>query len=303
MKRLSAPDIPGNFVRYNAPLAPYATWGVGGVAETLFTPRDESELVTAVKWARDNRTDFYILGGGSNVLISDDVISVPVVLMTGISGIGYREDKDDILLDCMAGTNMKDVLSLTVKNGWSGLEMAAGIPGSVGGAVAGNAGTSQGFIGSSVDRVVIVDADGTVSERMGHDMGWDYRKCGCFSDSRRVALSVTFRMRRSSPEDVADAMRTAMQGRSGQPVASRTAGCVFRNPIGDSAGRMLDVSGCKGMSVGGARVSDAHANFIENVGGCSACDIMSLAMSCRKKVMDSFGTLLTFEVKMLGLSD
>jgi UDP-N-acetylmuramate dehydrogenase len=94
-----------------------------------------------------------------------------------------------------------------------------------------------------------------------------------------------------------------MEGRKSQPITSKTAGCVFKNPEGDSAGRLLDASGCKGMSVGGARVSDSHANFIENSGGCSAHDIVTLAVACKNRVQEVFGMSLRFEIKTFGLED
>ncbi|MDR1651442.1 MAG: UDP-N-acetylmuramate dehydrogenase [Synergistaceae bacterium] len=301
MKRPSAPDLPGTCVRYNAPLSAYTTWGVGGIAETLFTPRCETDLAAALRWIHGSGGVFYVLGGGSNVLISDDALGTPVVLMTGISGASAEERGDCVMLECMAGTPLREALSLSVKNGWSGLEMAAGIPGTVGGAVAGNAGGACGAVGQSVYRVNVLEPDGSKTEVSGEDMDWGYRKCGFLLGGRRVVLSAVFRLKRSTAEEVSEAVRKVMEGRRSQPVSSRTAGCVFKNPSGGSAGRMLEASGCKGMSVGGARVSELHANFIENAGGCSAVDILSLALSCRKKVEDMFGARLAFEVKIFGL--
>jgi UDP-N-acetylmuramate dehydrogenase len=271
------------------------------VAETLLAPRGADELLSAVRWAAGSGADFYALGGGSNVLISDDVIETPVILMTGMSEITARVSGNDVYLDCLAGAKLKSALSLAVKNGWSGLECAAGIPGTVGGAVAGNVGTSSGFIGSAVERIITVEEGGTEAEWMGRDIDWTYRRCPLFGGVRRIAYRVVFRLRVSDRGEVAAAMKSAMNGRRSQPVTSRTAGCVFKNPPGDSAGRLLDASGCKGMSVGGARVSSVHANFIENAGDCAAADILSLAAACRKRVMDAFGTALDLEIRTFGI--
>jgi UDP-N-acetylmuramate dehydrogenase len=274
------------------------------VAGTLFTPRNLGELVTAVRWARDNAADFYVLGGGSNVLISDGVIETPVILTTGMADVAVRVSGEFVYLDCMSGAQLKNVLSLSVRNGWSGLECAAGIPGTVGGAVAGNAGTSQGFVGAAVERITTVEEDGSVAEWHGREIDWAYRYCSLFTDAKRAAHEVTFRLRVTDDKsEVAKAMKSAMSGRKSQPVMSRTAGCVFRNPDGDSAGRLLDASGCKGMSVGGAKVSEAHANFIENDGSCTARDILILAEMCKKRVWEAFGTTLGFEVKFFGISE
>ncbi|MDR1132862.1 MAG: UDP-N-acetylmuramate dehydrogenase [Synergistaceae bacterium] len=300
MRNPPAPDISGSYVRYDVPLSSLVTWGVGGAARIMFVPRTEDEMSGAVSWARSNGEDFFVLGGGSNVLISDAAFDIPVINTAGMSAITVRERGDTVYMDCLAGTPMKEVLALAAKNGWSGLECAAGIPGTVGGAVAGNAGSKTGSIGSSVELIVTVEPDGSRAEWNGKDIGWGYRSCSLFEGEHRIAQNVTFRTKASSRDEVARLTAETMRGRKSQPVSSRTAGCVFKNPNGESAGNLLDRSGCKGMSVGGARVSESHANFIENHSG-SARDIMSLALLCRKKVLDEFGTYLDFEVKMAGV--
>jgi UDP-N-acetylmuramate dehydrogenase len=266
----------------------------------MFAPRTEEELARAAAWARSNTADFFVLGGGSNVLISDAAFEIPVIYTALMSAITVRESGDTVYLDCLAGTPMKEVLALSAKNGWSGLECAAGIPGTVGGAVAGNAGSASGSIGSSVESVVTLERDGSRAEWSGREIEWGYRNCPLFEGTKRIAQSVTFRTKRSSRDEVARLVAETMNGRRSQPVTSRTAGCVFKNPPGNSAGKLLDESGCKGISVGGARVSESHANFIENHSG-SASDILSLALLCRKKVLAKFGTRLDFEVKVAGV--
>ena len=303
MPKLSALDSQGSFAQNNIPLARYTTWGVGGIAETFFIPNNKNELSAAVMWARENAQDFFTLGGGSNILISDGMIKTPVILTKAISGISARISGDDVFLDCMAGTQLKSVLSLSARNGWSGLEFAAGIPGTVGGAIAGNAGALSGYVGQAVLRIVTIEADGSTVEWNGREIDWEYRRCPLFDDDRRIACKVTFALRVSGKNDVAGAIKSAMNGRKSQPVSSRTAGCVFKNPPRDSAGRLLDASGCKGMTLGGARVSEVHANFIENFGNCTALDILSLAASCRKRVKERFDTTLDFEIKMLGIPE
>ena len=303
MSKLWARDESGSFVRYGVSLAHYTTWGVGGIAETFLTPRNRDELSAAVIRARENARDFYVLGGGSNVLISDGAIKTPVIFTTGMSGIFARVSGDEVFLDCMAGTPLKSVLSLCAQNGWSGLECAAGIPGTIGGAVAGNAGTSSGSVGQAVLRIATIEPDGSQRELDGSEIDWGYRSCPLFREDGRVAYKVTFALRTLAKDQVAGAMRMVMAERKSQPVSSRTAGCVFKNPPGDSAGRLLDASGCKGMTVGGARVSETHANFIENFGNCTALDILSLAASCKRRVRKRFGATLDFEIKTLGISE
>ncbi|MDR3165512.1 MAG: UDP-N-acetylmuramate dehydrogenase [Synergistaceae bacterium] len=294
------PDFSGSYVRYNTPLAPLVTWGVGGAARMMFVPRTEDELAGAVSWIHSNGEDFFVLGGGSNVLISDAAFEIPVINTVKMSAITVRRSGDTAYMDCLAGTPMKEVLALSLKNGWSGLECAAGIPGTVGGAIAGNAGSKAGSVGASVESVVTLEPDGSRTVWSGSEINWGYRSCSLFEGEKRIAQSVTFRTTSSSKDEAARLAAETMRGRKFQPVSSRTAGCVFKNPPGNSAGKLLDMSGCKGISVGGARVSESHANFIENHCG-SARDILSLALLCRKKVLMKFGTHLDFEVKIAGI--
>ena len=195
MPKLSVFDAPGSFARHNVLLARYTTWGVGGIAETFFTPRGKDELLAATNLARENTENFFVLGGGSNVLISDGIIKTPVILTTGMSDISVRISGDEVFLDCMAGTQLKNILLLSVRNGWSGLECAAGIPGTVGGAVACNAGTLSGYVGQSVLRILTIEADGSVMEWNGREIEWSYRKCPLFEDNRRIAYKITFALR------------------------------------------------------------------------------------------------------------
>ena len=303
MKRSSSPEMPDSFVRNNISLAQYTTWGVGGAAGILFSPRNRDELSVTVKRILEEDKGFFVLGGGSNVLISDGDIETPFILTTEMSGMSARVSGNDIFLDCLAGTRLSSALSLSVRNGWSGLEFAAGIPGTVGGAVACNSGASSGYVGQAVQKIVTAEADGSVVEWSGREIDWGYRRCSLFGDEMRVAYKITFALRLSEKNDVARAMKTVMDKRTSQPVSSRTAGCVFKNPPGDSAGRLLDASGCKGMTAGGARVSEAHANFIENYGNCTAADILSLASSCRRRVREKFGAALDFEIRTLGIPE
>jgi UDP-N-acetylmuramate dehydrogenase len=303
MRKQSARDFPGSCARYNVSLSAHTTWNVGGVSEILFTPFTPADLIAVMEWIGDNGMSFHVLGGGSNVLIADGILETPVVLTTGMTGISPRREADVIFLDCMAGTPLKEVLSLSVENGWSGLEFTAGIPGTAGGAVAGNAGAARGAVGSIVESVTAVERGGSVVKWSASEITWGYRSCSLFGKPDRVAQSVTFKLRQSDRGKVEYSVKTAMEGRKTQPAASHTAGCVFKNPPGGSAGNLLDAAGCKGMRIGGARVSKTHANFIENMGECTAHDIWSLALACKKMVQDAFGTSLCFEIKTIGIEE
>jgi UDP-N-acetylmuramate dehydrogenase len=273
------------------------------VSEVLFAPLDRADLIAVMKWIGNNGMDFYVLGGGSNVLVTDGVLETPVVLTAEMTGISARREAGYVFLDCLAGTPLRKVLSLSVKNGWSGREFAAGIPGTVGGATAGNAGTARGSVGFAVESITTVERGGEVVKWSADEISWDYRSCSLFENHGRVAQSVTFRLHQSDRGKVARSVKAAMDDRKTQPAASRTAGCVFKNPPLDSAGRLLDAAGCRGMRMGGAKVSETHANFIENMGESTARDILSLALACKKRVQDAFGTSLCFEIKTIGIED
>jgi UDP-N-acetylmuramate dehydrogenase len=301
MSRVPPPDSIGSFIYHDRPLAPLTTWGVGGRAETLLSPRSAEELALSVRWLRSGGKSFFTLGGGSNVLIWDGVIDVPVLLTARVSDMRVYVEGGSAFIECSAGTRLSGVLSVAIKEGWSGLEFAAGIPGTVGGALAGNAGTLRGSVGPSVVKVRTVGEDGEMIERDARDIEWSYRRCG-LPDGAVVAGAV-FKLSLSAKETVRAGVKEALDARRSQPVGYRTAGCVFKNPQGHSAGMLLDKAGCKGLIAGGARVSSVHANFIENMGGCSAEDIMNLALACKGRVLDMFGVTLEFEVRTLGVRE
>jgi UDP-N-acetylmuramate dehydrogenase len=267
------------------------------------TPRSRDELIEAIGWLKTCCSSFFTLGGGSNVLIGDGVIDIPVLRTTETRDLRVSVDGENVFIDCAAGTKLSEVLALTIKEGWSGLEFAAGIPGTVGGALSGNAGTLRGAMDKSVVMVQTVEEDGSKHEWKADDMKWGYRRCGLLENTSRVVIGAKLKLSLSDRGLVLAAVKEALESRGLQPCGHRTAGCVFKNPQGHSAGMLLDRAECKGLVVGGARVSAAHANFIENMGACSARNIMQLALICKKRVFEMFGVTLSFEIKTLGIQE
>lgn len=303
MLRLSAPDGLRKLVKTGFSLSDLTTWRVGGRAKTLVAPLCEESLVLSVKWLSSEADDFYVLGGGSNTLVADGEIDTPVLLTTGMSKVEICRSGSDIFVKCGAGACLREIFMLAVREGWSGLEFAAGMPGTIGGALVGNAGTPLGDISSIVESVRVVRSGGVVENLKGNDIEWGYRKSGLMDGDAGVISMAVLKLRESAKDIVASNVMAAVKNRRSQPIGAKTAGCVFKNPPGDSAGRLLDVSGCKGLLVGGARVSPLHANFIENHAMSSAEDILNLAMTCRQKVRDMFGINLQFEIKAVGFHD
>ncbi|MDR1516320.1 MAG: UDP-N-acetylmuramate dehydrogenase [Synergistaceae bacterium] len=300
MPQQSAPERLEKIIRRDAPLAGFTTWGVGGTAKTLLSPADRGELSISLGWLRSRGLDYYVVGGGSNSLVFDGEIDVPIISTRLMDTVTFSREGGSITLTCGAGALLKDVFALSVREGWSGLEFTAGIPGSVGGAIMGNAGTREGEISSAVRRIEMADRTGSLFTLDRGGIGWGYRRCSLAEDGIAVISSVVMELRESTPEAVAKSVRVTLERRKSQPLSARTAGCVFKNPEGDSAGRLLEEAGCKDLSVGGARVSEIHANFIENYADCTAMDIARLAKLCRDKVYEKFGVALSFEIKFVG---
>jgi UDP-N-acetylmuramate dehydrogenase len=178
------------------------------------------------------------------------------------------------------------------------MEFAAGIPGTLGGAIAGNAGAGGHGVCELVDQVITIEADGSVRTWNSCDIAYSYRKCS-LSAEKRVIVSARMTFRTAAPKDAA-VLESYIMRRSTQPHGLHNAGCTFKNPEGNSAGKLLDEAGCKGLCVGDAIVSDVHANFILNRGHASSSDIIELVKMCSQRVYDSTGIRLEPEIKFLA---
>ncbi|MDR3322171.1 MAG: UDP-N-acetylmuramate dehydrogenase [Synergistaceae bacterium] len=303
MLRLSAPEGAEGLIRRAAPLAELTTWGVGGTAGALLSPRGEDQLIFILKWLYSEGLRPYILGGGSNTLAADGEIDIPVILTRGMSSVKVERKNDAIYMTCGAGVELREIFARCSSEGWSGMEFAAGIPGTIGGALMGNAGTPGGDIASVVNSVRVVDSRGLVSDLGKSDVEWGYRRSSLSEGGPLFISLVVLKFSASTKEAVRAGAKLASEARKSQPLGARTAGCVFKNPLGDSAGRLLEMSGCKGLYVGGARVSPIHANFIENYEDSTAMDIAKLAVTCRRRVYEAFGVLLGYEIKSFGFPE
>ncbi|MDR1021134.1 MAG: UDP-N-acetylmuramate dehydrogenase [Synergistaceae bacterium] len=296
----SAPERIEKITRHGVLLAGFTTWRVGGRARMLITPHDSDEASLALRWLASQGLRYYVLGGGSNTLVADGEIDVPIISTRSIDSVSFSREGGNILISCGAGVSLKKLFALSVSEGWGGLEFAAGIPGTVGGAVMGNAGTREGEISQAVQSVEATGADGRTRAAGRDEIEWGYRRCGLAERGPLVISSAVLRLRESTREAVRRAAKQTLERRKSQPLGARTAGCVFKNPVGGKAGRLLEEAGCKGLSVGGAVVSELHANFIENRANCTATDIATLAALCQDKVYKKFGVTLSFEIKPVG---
>ncbi len=287
--------LPQITLRENMPLSTLCTLGTGGQAEIFAVPSSADDMQKLFALVMNEGCDVYIIGGGSNVLFPDGVISGVVISTQSLNSVDWLTSST---ADIESGARLSSVMSAVRERGLGGLEFAAGIPGTLGGAVAGNAGAGGHGVCELVEHAVTVEADGSVRTWPAQEIAYSYRKCS-LAQGKRVILSVRMAFRAGLPEDKA-ALEGYMLKRKNQPRGLKNAGCTFKNPEGFSAGKLLDECGCKGLRAGDAVVSDVHANFILNMGHAASSDVLELMRQCSRRVYDSTGVRLEPEIKILG---
>ncbi len=292
--------IEGLKVRADAPLAKLTTFKIGGPAAVVVTPETEEALVRAMPRIAESGLPVLVLGNGSNVLISDAGFPGVVVRVVG-SALGAIETVPPDRVRIGAGAMWSRVLRHVAQEGWTGLEFGAGIPGTLGGAVATNAGTRGGETAQHLLEVRGVGLDGAVQTLARSDIAFVYRN-GPLPPGF-VVTSVVCRVAREDPAKVDATIRGYQaERRRDQPEREPSAGCVFKNPPGESAGRLVDRAGLKGTKLGGAIVSPVHGNFIINEESATAADVLRLVDVVREKVRSMFGVELELEVRLVGLA-
>ncbi len=286
--------LPHITIHKNMPLSPICTLGVGGEAEIFAVPSSVEDMCRLFALVMNEGVPVYILGGGSNVLFPDGLVKGVVISTQDLNAIEWR---NNLTADIGAGFGLSRLMNEVRSRGLGGLEFAAGIPGMLGGAIAGNAGACGHGVCELAEYVITAEADGVVRTWPSSQIDYSYRRCS-LADQQRVILSARMTFRPSQPEDAAT-LQDYMNKRKNQPHGLRNAGCTFKNPAGDSAGRLLDMCGCKGLCVGDAVVSDVHANFILNRGKAASSDVLELVKICASRVYDSTGVKLEPEIKIL----
>lgn len=292
--------LPG-FIAEGVSLARATSMRVGGAARFFAQPRDIDEIVRTREFARERGLRLFLLGGGSNVIASDAGFDGVVVRLDSKGLFGSLERSKDNPLAWRAGAAvpLARLVAESARCGAAGLESLAGIPGTAGGAAAMNAGSADLGFGAFVASGVAVDPDGTVRRLEQSDMGFAYRRSG-LGESILVELELRL-LRLENPEDVLERAKAYREAKAAsQPLDLPSSGCVFKNPEGDAAGRLLDLAGCKGMAEGGAEVSAKHANFIVNAGEATASGIARLAERMRRAVLERFGVGLDMEIRILS---
>ncbi len=289
--------IPGIKVRTDVPLARLTTFKIGGPAAVLITPETTEGLQAAIRVLADAELELFVLGNGSNMLVSDQGFD-GVVLRIG-SALGAVAIAPGDVLRIGAGCLWSGVLRFIQKEGWTGLEFGAGIPGTLGGAISTNAGTRGGETFDALVEVVGVDRQGEVRVLPAAEIPHRYRSSDL--PERFVVTETAFRVRRDDPAAITETIRKYQaERRRDQPEREPSAGCIFKNPPGGSAGKLVDLAGLKGEKEGGAIVSPVHGNFIINQGGATATDVLRLADRLKERVKREHGIELELEVRLLG---
>lgn len=276
------------------------TWGSGGRCLWLAAPGDADKASLMIRAAMDAGEKLYVLGGGSNVLVQDGVIEAGVIASSSMDSLEYAKEGDLLTVYAGAGVQVKKLLALAVAMELDGLAFLAGIPGTLGGAISGNAGAAGESLAPLVERLETVTSSGEIVILEKNELKWRYRSAPWTSEPPVMVTKAVLRVPFGQKRNIIENIRHFSSLKKGQPLGAKTAGCVFKNPEGASAGRLLDLCSCKGLRVGGAVVSCRHANFIENIGNASSRDIYELAELCRKRVCDEFGTVLEYEIKFFG---
>ena len=287
-------------VRFGERLAPYTTFQVGGPADALALPKDEAELVELIARCWAEGLPMSVLGGGANTLVRDGGIRGAVIcLVNGFRELGLVEG-DALLVEAGAWVKIPALVRFAAERGLEGVECLAGVPGTVGGALAMNAGTAERYAGEAVESVRWARlAGGGVETLPASRITFVYR--GARLPEPGVVTSVRFRLRKGDAEALRAYLKEhAAMRRERQPWGVPCAGSVFRNPPGERAGRLIDAAGLKGRRVGGAEVSRVHANFLVNCGGATAADVLELIGVVRARVREAHGLDLELELKIAG---
>ncbi|MCL2649190.1 MAG: UDP-N-acetylmuramate dehydrogenase [Phycisphaerales bacterium] len=279
-------------VQLDVPLAPLTWFGLGGPAKFYILPRDLTQLQTIVARLRQEEIPIYVLGSGANLLVNDRGVNGAVICLNTPAFTATEINGDTVRAG--AGKDVQKLLLEVTQAGLAGLECLAGIPGSVGGEIKINAGGMFGDIGSSVQTVTIMDTNGQLFTREKDDLIFAYRQSNI---TTKFILEATFSLSEDDPHRVMNKVKEIwMYKKNSQPLAEKSAGCIFKNPQGHAAGKLIDQSGLKGTTIGGAEVSTKHANFITAKKGALAADVLALIALCKERVKQKFDVDLETEV-------
>lgn len=281
----------------NEPLANHTTWKIGGPADLFIQPKDKVGLANAMRMIYKHRLPWRVIGKGSNLLVRDKGIRGVVFKLA--DGLDHLHFEDDVV-HVGAGYSLIKLSVMAGKEGLTGLEFAGGIPGSVGGAVYMNAGAHGSDISRIFKSAEILLETGDLVQFSLNDMMYRYRH-SVLQEQKGIVLAAVFQLAHGNRKEIAEAMAGHKdRRRATQPLQLPCAGSVFRNPLPDHAGQLIEAAGLKGYSIGGAQVSEKHANFIVNMGKATAEDVLMLINHIKKVIAERYNIHLVPEVEVVG---
>ena len=282
--------------RQNEPMRAHTTFKIGGEADIFIIPASPAALISAVKKCTELEIPYFILGNGSNLLVSDGGIEGAVISLAGINGISSDGEK----ITCGAGAMLSSVCLKALSLSLTGLEFAYGIPGTAGGALYMNAGAYGGQMADVIESTECLTASGEIKTLKKEDMRLGYRS-SVFKKGGLIIISLTLALKKGDKAEIKAEMDELLNRRKQkQPLEYPSAGSTFKRPEGYFAGALIEKNGLKGLSVGGAQVSEKHAGFVINRGGATAADVKALIGKIQKKVFENDGVMLEPEVIFTG---
>jgi UDP-N-acetylmuramate dehydrogenase len=283
-------------IKINEPLSKYTSFKLGGNADVFIDCKNIKDLKSALLIAEKDKKDLFVLGAGTNLLVKDKGIRGVVVRLKGdFEKIEVSENK----MICGAGAKLSRILTVSLKYNLSGLEFLSGIPGTVGGAIFMNAGVKEKEIKDVLNNVTVMDREGNIRKIDRKNINFTYRSSD-FRFNNLIIISAELNLEKDSKENIKNKIKFFLQRRKeSQPLSARSAGCVFKNPEGNFAGKIIEECGLKGMQVGKVKVSHKHANFLINEGNSSE-DVIKLINQIKKIVKEKKGIELEEEIIIVG---
>jgi UDP-N-acetylmuramate dehydrogenase len=291
-------------IRKNELMSKHTSFAIGGPADMFAYPVDREDLKALLQKIKNQKQKYFIIGSGTNLLVLDGGFRGVVISLQRMRTIKMEREYRSIggtfaVVYAEAGAPLRKLLAIAVEEGLTGFEFAVGIPGTVGGAVCMNAGTSLGEIGDIVESVTLISPDGVLSTRSAEEMEFGYRTASI--PEGHLVLEVRVVLRHDDKEKIKARIKVLLNTRKQrQPWGLPNAGSVFKNPQEESAGMLIESAGLKGRKIGGAQVSEKHANVIVNTGKAKAADVLELMEIVKEKVLEVSGVRLEPEIKIIG---
>ncbi|MBE0426288.1 MAG: UDP-N-acetylmuramate dehydrogenase [Nitrospirae bacterium] len=300
LKDIFSKDLFKGEVKFMEPMKNHTSLRIGGPADVFVVPQDLPSLMNIKKNLKNRRIPFFPIGGGTNILVKDGGIEGMVISSKFFRRIEiFSKNEAYVNLNVESGTPLQRLVNFSKEQGYSGVEGLTGIPGTVGGAICGNAGAFGYEIKDVLIAVEIIGDKGKTEKVKAEKIDFGYRNSSISSE--QLISSAEIRLRRDTRERVSAKTDDFLKiKRERQPLWEPSAGCVFKNPPGTSAGKLIEEAGCKGMRTGDVEVSNIHTNFFINIGNAKASDFITLMETVAQKVEEISGIVLVPEIKIVG---